>query len=535
MSSSSRKKEIGSSSDVRNLVVVLGDQLSLELDAFRSFDPELDAVWMAESAAEAKHVWSHKQRIALFLSAMRHFRAELETKGIRVYYTELEENKDSKGMVELLEQFLEHTAVDDSILMTEPGEWRLKKAFQDLGKRITVPMLMREDTSFLCSKEDFKNWAEGRKQLRMEYFYREMRKRTGILMDGDTPAGGEWNFDSSNRASFGKRGPEAVPSPARFKPDSITREVMELVEKKFGSHPGKLDTFAWPTTSKDAKSALEDFLKKGLAEFGKYQDAMWIGEPFLNHSLLSPSLNLRLLSPREVIEAVEKEYREGRAPIESVEGFIRQVIGWREYVRGVYWRYMPDYLDRNAMGASEALPDFYWTAKTSLNCLGQALDQTLEYGYAHHIQRLMVTGLFALLWGVDPKEVHRWYLSIYVDAVEWVELPNTLGMSQYADGGVMASKPYVSTGKYINRMSNYCKECRYRPDLKTGEDACPITVLYWDYLARHEEELAGNQRMGLQLRNLKRMGAEERSGISEQAKKTRQWILEEANNQPRTE
>ena len=254
----------------------------------------------------------------------------------------------------MLEQFLEDRAVSDSILMTEPGEYRLKKGFQDLATRISVPVLMREDTSFLCSKEHFENWAEGRKQLRMEYFYREMRKRNGILMDGDAPAGGEWNFDSSNRASFGKSGPEAVPSPARFEPDSITREVMELVEKKFGSHPGKLDTFAWPITSKDAKSALEDFLKKGLAEFGKYQDAMWTGEPFLHHSLLSPSLNLRLLSPREVIEAVEKEYREGRAPIESVEGFIRQVIGWREYVRGVYWLYMPDYLDRNAMGASEA-------------------------------------------------------------------------------------------------------------------------------------------------------------------------------------
>ena len=267
-----------------------------------------------------------------------------------------------------------------------------------------------------------------------------------------------------------------------------------------------------------------------MAEFGKYQDAMWTGEPFLHHSFLSPSLNLRLLSPREVIEGVEKEYREGRAPIESVEAFIRLVIGWREYVRSVYWRYIPDYLDRNAMGASKALPDFYWTAKTSLNSLMQALDQTLEYGYTHHIQRLMVTGLFALLWGVDPKEVHRWYLSIFVDAVEWVELPNTLGMSQYADGGVMASKPYVSTGKYINRMSNYCKEFWYRPDLKTGDDACSITVLYWDCLARHEEELAGKKRMGLQLRNLKRMGTEERSGISEQAKKTRQWILEESNN-----
>ena len=525
-----RSPKIGDSSNIRNLVVVLGDQLSCELDSFRSFDVEHDAVWMAESAVEAEYVWSHKQRIALFFSAMRHFREELELKGIRVFYKKLEENQDYMGLDKLLEQFLESGKITGSILMTEPGEWRLKKAFQDLATKVTIPLKIFEDTSFLCSRDDFENWSEGRKQLRMEYFYREMRKRSGILMDGKSPAGGKWNFDFSNRASFGKRGPEGVPSLIRFEPDTITREVIELVEKRFGSHPGSLDTFGWPVTSQDAQRALEGFLKKGLAGFGKYQDAMWAGEPFLNHSLLSPSLNLKLLSPRKVVEAIENEYAKGRAPIESVEGFIRQVVGWREYARGVYWGYMPEYLDRNVMGASEPLPSFYWTGKTSLNCLKQTLDQTLDYGYAHHIQRLMVTGLFALLWGVDPKEVHRWYLSIYVDAVEWVELPNTLGMSQYADGGVMASKPYVSTGKYINRMSNYCKSCKYRPDVRNGEDACPITVLYWDYLDRHEEVLAGNQRMGLQLRNLKRMGAEERIGISEQANKTRQWILEESKS-----
>ena len=353
-----RSPKISDSSGIRNLVVVLGDQLSCELEAFRSFDPKQDAVWMAESVIEAEYVWSHKQRIALFLSAMRHFRKELESRGVRVFYTELEKNQDSKGLDELLEHFLKNKNVTGSVLMTEPGEWRLKKAFKELATDVATPLKILEDTSFLCSRDDFENWAEGRKQLRMEYFYREMRKRTGILMDGDTPAGGEWNYDSSNRASFGKRGPEAVPSPVRFKSDAITREVIELVENRFADHPGRLDTFAWPVTSQDAKCALEDFLKKGLADFGKYQDAMWTGEPFLNHSLLSPSLNLKLLSPREVVEAVEKEYREGRVLIESVEGFIRQVIGWREYVRGVYWRYMPDYVDRNAMGASEAAPGF---------------------------------------------------------------------------------------------------------------------------------------------------------------------------------
>ncbi len=504
--------------------------MSLELESFRNFDPNMDAVWMAEISGDAEPVWSHKQRIVLFLSAMRHFRAKLESRGIRVIYTALDDLKESEGLAKLLERFVGTADITGSIIMTEPGEWRLKEAFQTIGKKLSIPLEVVEDSSFLCSTHEFENWAEGRKQLRMEYFYREMRKRTGILMDGGAPMGGKWNFDASNRGSFGKRGPEALPSPLRFKPDSITREAMDLVEIRFGSHPGKLDTFGWPVTEEDAERALDDFLKKGLPEFGKYQDAMWAGEPFLHHSLLASSMNLKLISPRKVVEAAENEFVEGRAPIESVEGFIRQVIGWREYVRGVYWQYMPEYQERNEMGALEPLPRFYWTGKTSLNCLKRSLEQTLEYGYAHHIQRLMVTGLFGLLWGVDPKAIHFWYLSIYVDALEWVELPNTLGMSQYADGGAMASKPYVSTGKYINRMSNYCKECRYRPDVRLGEDACPITVLYWDYLSRHEKRLDKNHRMGLQLRNLRRMGPSDRDAVLAQAKKTRQLILDETCN-----
>lgn len=530
MSGRRRRKTDRARHAFRNVIVVLGDQLSRDLEPFDGFDVKQDCVWMAESMVEAEHVWSHKQRIVLFLSAMRHFRTELEMEGIQVAYSQLDEQDEPHSLVDLLEEFLSSVEVSGSVMMTEPGEWRLKRAFQELGERSSIPFEMREDRSFLCSKDEFQHWAEGRKQLRMEYFYREVRKRGGILMDGNSPAGGKWNFDASNRGSFGKTGPEAVPSPVRFKPDSITREVMKLVAFRFPGHPGELDTFAWPVSAKDAETALRDFLKKGLPEFGKYQDAMWSGEPFLHHSLLSPSMNLKLLSPSKVVEAVESEFAGGRVPVESAEGFIRQVIGWREYVRGVYWLYMPDYLERNEMEALETLPDFYWTGETSMNCLKQALRQTLEYGYAHHIQRLMVTGLFSLLWGVDPKEAHRWYLSIYVDAVEWVELPNTLGMSQYADGGVMASKPYVSTGKYINRMSNYCNDCRYRPDVRRGEDACPFTVLYWEYLAKHEKRLAGNQRMGLQLRNLKRMGAEERGEIMAQARETRQRILENTNN-----
>jgi len=530
MNGSSQSHFGNATSGIRNLIVVLGDQLSLDLNTFESFDKNKDAVWMAETAAEAEQVWSHKQRIALFLSAMRHFRAELTNQGIRVYYSKLEDQREPPDLVDMLVQFLDTNPIAGSVILTEPGEWRLKNAFETLRSRLPCPLHIHEDNSFLCSSAVFADWATGRKQLRMEYFYREMRKRENILLEESSPAGGKWNYDASNRSSFGRSGPEFVPSPLRFKPDGVTKEVLRLVEDRFPGHPGRLDTFAWPVTAQDAEAALADFLKKGLPEFGKYQDAMWEEEPFLNHSLLSSSLNLKLLSPQSVVKAVEREYYEGRVPLESAEGFIRQVIGWREYVRGVYWLYMPNYIDRNAMHAKGSLPQFYWTGKTSLNCLQQCLKQTLDYGYAHHIQRLMVTGLFNLLWGTHPQEVHRWYLAVYVDAVEWVELPNTLGMSQYADGGVMASKPYVSTGKYINRMSNYCKRCQFDPDLKSGENACPFTVLYWQYLIENERRLEGNPRMGLQLRNLKRLTDDQRAAVLQQAERTRKQVIEDAQN-----
>ncbi|MEM1303853.1 MAG: cryptochrome/photolyase family protein, partial [Planctomycetota bacterium] len=289
--------------------------------------------------------------------------------------------------------------------------------------------------------------------------------------------------------------------------------VLELVAERFDDHPGSLESFDWPVTPREAKACLRDFIKHRLANFGDYQDAMWTDEPWLYHARLSSALNLKLINPREVVDAAEKAYRDGVAPLNAVEGFIRQILGWREYVRGVYWLYMPQYVKRNVMKATAELPDFFWTGATDMECLSQAIGQTLEHGYAHHIQRLMVTGLYCLLLGVDPKRVHEWYLAVYVDAVEWVELPNSLGMSQYADGGVMASKPYIATGKYIQRMSNYCGSCRYNPAKATGDDACPFTTLYWDYLMRHESRLAGNNRMALQVKNLARKSDEELEAI----------------------
>jgi deoxyribodipyrimidine photolyase-related protein len=342
----------------------------------------------------------------------------------------------------------------------------------------------------------------------MEFFYREMRKRLDVLMQGGNPAGGEWNFDAENRGVFGKNGPELLPAPVAFAPDLTTRSVMEMVDRELPEAPGTSQFFDFPVTRHQALEALSDFIANRLPHFGQYQDAMWSGQPWLYHARLSAALNLKLINPREVIAAAENSWNLGLVPIAAAEGFIRQILGWREYVRGIYWRSMPEYMESNALDARAALPGFYWTGETDMHCLKQAIGQTLKLGYAHHIQRLMVTGLYALLLGVRPSEVHEWYLGVYVDAVEWVEVPNTIGMSQYADGGVMASKPYAASGKYIQRMSDYCRGCVYDPALSVGEKACPFTTLYWDFLARNRARLGGNQRMSLQLKNLDRLTPE---------------------------
>lgn len=505
---------------VRNLILVLGDQLDRESAAFDDFDPGLDAVWMAEVDEESTHVWTHKQRIALFLSAMRHFRDELRDEGLRVEYSELTEKPVKQGLADKLGVDL-RALRPERVIFTQPGEWRVLRTLEAACADQGVDAEVRKDRHFFSSPEDFKKHAEGRKSLRMEYFYREMRRAHGILMDGKHPAGGEWNYDKENRGSFGAKGPEGANDGPGFAPDALTRKVLELVGKRFAKHPGSLRSFAWPVTRDDARRALDTFIAGRLPDFGRYQDAMWTDEPWLFHSLLASSLNLKLLNPREVVAAAERAYRDGHAPLPAVEGFIRQILGWREYVRGIYWLHMPDYLERNALDATEALPDFYWTGETGLECLRQAVGQTLEYGYAHHIQRLMVTGLYALLLGVDPKAVHEWYLAVYVDAVEWVELPNVLGMSQFGDGGLMASKPYVATGKYIDRMSNYCASCPKNPAKRLGEDACPFTTLYWDFLIRHRKTLKDNPRMSLQLRNVERLDEKEQSEIRRQAAQVR--------------
>jgi deoxyribodipyrimidine photolyase-related protein len=496
------------------MILVLGDQLNRDASAYDGFDPAQDGVWMAEVAEESTHVHSGQARIALFLAAMRHYAAERRAEGQVLDYSMLDDGHAT--LAEALTAAIRRHR-PRGLVLTAPGDWRVLQALRAVAAAEGLPLDLRDDRHFYATVREFAAHASGRRQLRMEYFYRAMRRRHRVLMDGDEPAGGTWNLDAENRESFGRDGPQAVPPPLRFAPDAVTREVIALVRRRFVDHPGRLDSFAWPVTRAQALQALACFVAERLPQFGRHQDAMWTGEPWLWHAHLASSLNLKLLDPREVVVAAEAAYRAGQAPLAAVEGFIRQILGWREYVRGIYWTQMPAYLERNELQAHAPLPDFYWTGDTPMNCLREAIGQTLEHGYAHHIQRLMVTGLYALLLGVAPKAVHAWYLAVYVDAVAWVELPNTLGMSQYADGGLMASKPYVATGRYIDRMSDYCRGCRYDPAQRTGDDACPFTTLYWDFLARHAARLAKNPRMALQLKNAARLPDDERGRIAARA------------------
>ena len=500
---------------MRYLILILGDQLDRQSSVWDDFDPAQDSILMAELPAESTRVWSHRARIAMFLAAMRHYAAELRGKGwlLRHYRLGTHPHQDFAALLaaELA------TLQPQRLRVVEPGEWGVEQAIVTAAQAAGVPLDILVDRHFLVSKAAFAQWAEGRRELRMEHFYRHQRRRLGVLMDGTEPVGGRWNLDAENRQSFSAQGPGWIAPPRRFAADAITAQTLADVAAHFPQHPGSLDAFDWPLTPQEAETALLDFIQHRLAGFGHYQDAMWTGEAWLFHSRLSAALNLKLIDPRRVIQAAETALRERRAPLAAVEGFIRQILGWREYVRGLYWQRMPQYLDDNALGAVEPLPAWYWSGETEMRCLRECIGQTLQLGYAHHIQRLMVTGLYALLLGVRPHEVHEWYLAVYVDAVEWVELPNTIGMSQYADGGYMASKPYCASGRYIQRMSNYCSQCRFRPDRAQGDDACPFTTLYWDFLIRHRQRFAQHPRTALQWRQLGRLDAATQAGIQAQA------------------
>lgn len=476
--------------------LVLGDQLTRDVAALRDY-ADGDVVLMVEAAVETTYVRHHKQKIAFVLAAMRHFADELRTDGLAVDYIKLDDPENTGSISGELRRAVQRHA-PSRVVLTSPGEWRVLSDFRALDLGVAVEI--RDDDRFFASTERFAQWAAGRKAWRMEFFYREMRRETDLLMEGDAPAGGQWNYDSDNR----KRLPKALPLPQHFgfAPDAITKEVIELVGQNFADHFGDLLPFEWAVTRADALRALDNFLLHALPNFGTYQDAMATGEPFVFHAALSPYLNAGLLTPREVCIAAEREYIARRAPLNAVEGFVRQILGWREYIRGVYWLKMPDYADTNALNATRLLPWFYWSGDTDMHCLREAIGQTRRHAYSHHIQRLMVTGNFALLAGIAPKEIAEWYLVVYADAYEWVELPNVQGMSQFADGGLLASKPYASSGAYIDRMSDFCKDCVYDVKLKSGPNACPFNYLYWAFLIRNATLLRGNQRLAMPYRTL---------------------------------
>ncbi len=496
------------------LRLVLGDQLTHELGSLRDVQPD-DVVLLCEVYDEATYVRHHQQKLVFIFSAMRHFAQSLRARGVRVEYVTLDAPGNTGSFTGEVQRALARHPID-RIIVTEPGEWRVLQMFEAWPAQLPVPVEIREDDRFLCSRAEFAAWASARHGLRRDFFYRQLRRKTGWLMQGDQPEGGQWNYDPENR----KRLPRAHRPPQRmaFTPDAVTRAVIDMVRARFADHFGELEPFGWAVTRADALRALQHFIDDCLPRFGDYQDAMSGDADFLYHSIISPYLNVGLLTALEVCAAALSAWREGRAPLNAVEGFIRQILGWREYVRGLYWFNGPEYAHSNYFNANRSLPAFFWDGNTPMNCLRQCIRNTRQHAYAHHIQRLMVIGNFALLAGLAPREVQAWYLLVYADAFEWVELPNTHGMALFADGGVLASKPYAASGAYINRMSDYCGGCAFDVKLKTGNRACPFNSLYWNFLIQHRALLLSNPRMAMPYRNLAAMPDGQRQALQKQAR-----------------
>ena len=496
------------------LRLILGDQLSHQIASLRDINIDTDIVLMAEVDAEVTYVKHHKRKIAFLFAAMRHFAEELRRAGTNVIYRRLDDQNNGGSLESELKQVIASRKIS-KLVLTMPGEYRLMETMRSWQSTLDVAVELREDDRFLCSLDKFNKWADGRRQLRMDFFYRDMRRDHNVLMDGGEPVGGKWNFDSDNREP-----PVAgmvIPPPLQFVPDKITNDVLALVSERCADHFGDLDDFGFAVTREQALAVLDHFIDQRLNNFGKYQDAMVLDEPWVYHSHIGFYLNAGLLLPAEVISAAETAYHSGDVPLNSVEGFIRQILGWREFVRGIYWLKMPDYADLNFFEAKRDLPEFYWSGETKMLCLAQAVDATKKYAYAHHIQRLMVLGNFALLAGLSPEQVNEWFLIVYADAYEWVELPNVSGMALFADGGYLASKPYAAGGAYINRMSNYCKHCHYKVSQKNGVTACPFNYLYWDFLIRNRSKLKDNARLGMMYRSLDRMDASKIAAVQHDA------------------
>ena len=482
----------------RDLILVLGDQLDLASAALDDVDPRRDVVVMIEAAGEATKVWSHQARIALFLAAMRHHAEALRARGLTVDYVHLDAPGHTQTLGgELTRAIARHRPA--RVIVVEPGEHDVAAELTRVAAAAAVPLEVRVDRHFLCSREDFTRHCQGRSSLRLEYFYRAERRRHRVLLeDDDQPVGGQWNFDADNRSGFGKAGPGLVPRPRSFAPDAITREVLALVARRFGDHPGSLAGFDWPVTAADATAALDDFIAHRLPQFGTYQDAMWTGQPILYHARIAAAMNLKLIAPRPIVDAAVAAHRAGRAPLAATEGFVRQILGWREYMWHLYWHFGPDYTSaNNELQAHTPLPDWWKDLDAdavTAQCLRAALQGVRDRGWNHHIQRLMILGSHALQRGYRPDELTEWFATAYVDGFRWVMPTNVVGMSQHADGGLLATKPYTSGGAYINKMSDHCGDCAFDPKKRLGEDACPFTAGYWAFTHRHRDLLARNNR-----------------------------------------
>jgi len=499
---------------MRRTIWILGDQLGVENAALTGARKDSDVLFLVESGRGLGKLRYHQQRLVLLLSAQRHFAEEMRKAGWTV-----DEHRLGRGVTwesALAAHVKKHKP--ERILLTQPNNYDEQEAAGKLAKKF--PLEMVPTRQFLVPRGDFMAWAQGKKSLLMETHYRRVRTEFGFLMEEDgKPVGGRWNFDEENRKTFRDWTKAGRPRAevARVKPDKITREVMALVGKEFAGNPGSADGFWLPVDRAGALRWLDEFVATRLAGFGPWEDLMVEGEALLFHSVISPLINLGLLTPRECIERAVAAYDKGAAPLAGVEGFVRQIAGWREFVNGVYWLKMPEYAEVNGLGAERALPEFFYTGETEMNCLRQCLRQVIDTGFNHHIQRLMVLGNFLLLAGVRPAEALRWYLEMYVDAHDWVMAANVLGMVLHADGGFMATKPYAAGSGYISRMSNYCAGCRYQPEVKTGAEACPFNYLYWDFYARHEKRFARNPRVGMALKTLAKKSPADRKAIAESA------------------
>lgn len=492
------------------LRLVLGDQLSLDISSLKDIDVAKDTILMCEVWDEATYVKHHKKKIAFIFSAMRHFALLLKNKHFTVEYIQLDDDGNTGSFTHEVERSLRRKHYE-RIVVTHPSEYRVLCDIQQWQDKFGLPVEIKPDDRFLSTFEEFSNWAQQRKQLRMEYFYRDMRKKYNILMDGDKPIGGKWNYDASNRKppKVGLK----IPKPYFNVKDKITEDVIQCVARRFADHFGDIEPFYFAVTREQALQALTLFIEQRLPSFGDFQDAMIEGEAWMYHAHVSFYLNCGLLMPLECIDAAQNAYHQGKSPLNAVEGFIRQIMGWREYIRGIYWLKMPEYTRENYFNAHRKLPEFYWTGQTKMNCLKQCVEETKRHAYAHHIQRLMVLGNFALLAGIEPDQVNTWFLVVYADAYEWVELPNVTGMALFADGGFLASKPYASSGTYINKMSDYCKKCTYKVSEKHGSDACPFNYLYWDFLVRHQDKMKSNHRLTMIYKTYDRMTESKKSAI----------------------